>query len=155
MIPFGEVVFKTVAVFPLQRESVVGKFGVILFVNVKLMVSVISNPQLFMAVRVIVTTLPACEALEVYVVDRLFGVEKVPLGADHLTDWCPCAIPFKEIVVPAQAVRVAGPALTVKGWTGAEQPLLMYVGVPAGLYCTIAPSAATVAPLVSISSARS
>ena len=64
-IPFGEVVFNTGAVLPVHKESAVGKLGVVLLVKVRLIVSLISRPQLLVAVRVIATTVPACEALEV------------------------------------------------------------------------------------------
>ena len=52
-IPFGEVVFKVGGVSPLHKVKVVIKFGITLVEIVIKTVSVISRPQLFVAVKVI------------------------------------------------------------------------------------------------------
>mgnify|MGYP003612929594 CR=1 FL=1 len=71
-------------------------------------------PQEFTAVNVTVNVVPALAATGVKVVASEFGFEKVPLGADHATDCCPCAVPVKETEFPAQTVPVSVPASTVK-----------------------------------------
>ncbi len=76
----------------------------------------------FVAVKVIVIGPVAPEAI-VYVEFTDVGFENVPLGADHATDCCPCAVPISEIVEPEQAVIGVVPASTEKTGTGATQPL--------------------------------
>ena len=65
-IPFGEVVLKIGTVLPEQScTGVVLKLGTVPFVTVKFIVSVTSAPQLFVAVSVKTTELPALDALAV------------------------------------------------------------------------------------------
>ena len=76
------------------------------------------------AVNVKVILLPLIAvAGTVYEVDKLFGAEKLPDAALQETLVCPCAVPDKFIVCPAQAETGVVPASTVKGGTGAIQPL--------------------------------
>ena len=87
MIPFGEVVLKVGTELPVQIfKGVILKFGVIAFVTVMFTVSEICEPQLFVAVNVIVIVVPALADDVVNVVESEFGLEKEPLVADHVTD---------------------------------------------------------------------
>ena len=81
-------------------------------------------PQEFVIDRVKVIELPAVAvAGTVYEVDKLLGLEKLPEGALQAILVCPCAFPVKFILCPAHAVIGVVPASTVKGGTGAIQPL--------------------------------
>ena len=87
-IPFGEVVFKVGTEPPVQIVTgVTLKLGVVALLTVTLIISVIVAPQLFVAVNVTGTTVPALASVGVKVVVSEVGFEKVPLGADQRTDW--------------------------------------------------------------------
>ena len=68
-----------------------------------------------------------------------FAEEKLPVGADHDTDCCPCANPVNEIVAPGQAVIGVVPASTEKTGTGATHPLFTYEADPEGAKFTVEP----------------
>ncbi len=59
VIPLGEVSAKTGAVSALHKVRLVGKSVVTFAVTVKLIISVICNPQLFVAVKVMGIVCPA------------------------------------------------------------------------------------------------
>jgi hypothetical protein len=120
-MPFGEVVVKVGAVAPLHKVNVVTKSGTTLFPMVTKTVSVISSPQLFIAVNVNKIVAVAFVGI-VYDVVNDVGLLKLPLGAVHATDCCPSAIPVNTILSPGQAVMEGLLISTKKGCTGAEQP---------------------------------
>ena len=96
--------------------------GVIAEVTFKVTVSVITRPQEFVAVKV-KTTFPVTPAATVKLGFKEFLSEKVPLPLSvQTTDCCPCAVPERAIVAPAQTLG-AVPASTVNKGTGATQPL--------------------------------
>ena len=87
VIPFGEVVLKLGTELPEQIFSgVTLKLGVVALFTITFTVSEIWVPQLFVAVNVIVTVVSALAVEGVKVVESEFGFEKVPLGADQITD---------------------------------------------------------------------
>ena len=54
---------------------------------------------------------------------KLFGFEKLPEAAVQVTLVWPWAVPVKLIICPGHVAIGVVPASTVKGWTGATQPL--------------------------------
>ena len=99
------------------------KFNVLPLIFIVIL-SVIENPQIFVAVSVKVIVLPEIAVVGiVYDVFKMLEFEKVPEGADHETLVWPWAVPKRLIVCPAQALTGVVPASTVKGGIGAVQPL--------------------------------
>jgi hypothetical protein len=84
-IPFGEVVFKAGADVPLHKVKLVAKLGTMLAVMVTRIVSMISSPQILVAVNVTRIDPVAFDGIVKEVVKDPESL-KLPLGAVHKTD---------------------------------------------------------------------